>query len=115
MKRFRKVTNCLTWTAIALSALLLLVFWSRIPSSVVTHFNFHSFSFGPKSTLIILLIIEIVANALLTFGYDVTFIREIRKINNSPRLIDVLTVILQILAVGVISAFIIAGIVLALY
>ena len=115
MKRFRKVTNYLTWIVIALSAFLLLIFWSRIPASVVTHFNFYSFSFGPKSTLIILLVIEIAVNALLTFGYDVSFIREIRKLNHSPRLIDILTVVLQSLAVGVLSAFIVAGVALAFY
>lgn len=110
MKQFRKIINYVSWIVVAIIGILLIVNWNSITSSVVTHIGLGRITYGDKSTLIMLLAIEIIVNVAFTLGYDIPFINKMKKLKQPSFLIDIIAVILQIMALLVFSTFIITAI-----
>ena len=55
--------------------------------------------------LLVLLAVEILLNIVFTLGYDVSFIREMRKTKQSAAAVGLMSAVLQIIAVTVIGFF----------
>ena len=109
MDKIKKIINYVSWIIIGMSGVLLLVNWENIPETVVTHIGF-GISYGGKNNLIMFLIIEVIINAVFTMGYDISFIREMRKARQPSYLIDGISMVIQVIAVLVMSAFILQAI-----
>ena len=109
MDKIKKIINYVSWIIIGMSGILLLVNWENIPETVVTHIGLGS-SYGGKNNLIMFLVIEVIINAVFTMGYDISFIREMRKTRQPSYLIDGISMVIQVIAVLVMSAFILQAI-----
>ena len=109
MDKIKKIINYVSWIIIGMSGILLLVNWENIPETVVTHIGL-GISYGDKNNLIMFLIIEVIINAVFTMGYDISFIREMRKTRQPSYLIDGISMVIQVIAVLVMSAFILQAI-----
>ena len=62
MEKARKITNLISWGIVIITGFLLLFNWNSIPESVIVHIG-AGISYGSKNTLIVLFIVEIVAEA----------------------------------------------------
>ncbi len=109
MDKIKKIINYVSWIIIGMSGILLLVNWENIPETVVTHIGL-GISYGDKNNLIMFLVIEVIINAVFTMGYDISFIREMRKTRQPSYLIDGISMVIQVIAVLVMSAFILQAI-----
>ena len=109
MDKIKKIINYVSWIIIGMSGILLLVNWENIPETVVTHIGL-GISYGDKNNLIMFLIIEVIINAVFTMGYDISFIREMRKARQPSYLIDGISMVIQVIAMLVMSAFILQAI-----
>ena len=109
MDKIKKIINYVSWIIIGMSGILLLVNWENIPETVVTHIGL-GISYGDKNNLIMFLVIEVIINAVFTMGYDISFIREMRKTRQPSYLIDGISMVIQVIAMLVMSAFILQAI-----
>ncbi len=109
MDKIKKIINYVSWIIIGMSGILLLVNWENIPETVVTHIGI-GITYGGKNNLILFLIIEVIINAVFTMGYEISFIREMRKTRQPSSLIDGSSMVIQVIAVMVMSAFILQAI-----
>ena len=75
------------------------------------HIGFGQISYGSKNMLLVILAVEILLNIVFTLGYDVSFIREMRKTKQSAAAVGLMSAVLQIIAVTVIEFFILAAII----
>lgn len=105
MDKIKKIVNYVSWIIIGMTGILLLVNWENIPETVVTHIG-AGISYGGKKNLILFFIIEVIINAVFTAGYDVSFIREMKKTRQSSYLAEIISMAVRVLAVLIISAFI---------
>lgn len=78
MDRIKKIINYITWAMIAVTGILFFANWNNIPESVITHIGL-GVSYGSRNNLILLFIIEIIINTAFTLGYDIPFIRGMKK------------------------------------
>ena len=106
MDKIKRIINYTSWGIIGITGLIFVVNWKNIPASVITHSGFGSVSYGSKYTLIIIFVIEIIVNLVFTLGYDIPYIKEIRKTRPPSFLVDGVSIFIQVLAVLVMSAFI---------
>lgn len=106
----KKIINYSSWLIIAATAILLFINWNRIPASVITHAGLGQISYGSKTMLIAVLTIEIIINFLFTLGYDMPFIQALRKTRTAKPAIRFTAVFLQIIAVIIMSLFILSAI-----
>ncbi|MFR9145995.1 MAG: hypothetical protein ACLVJ4_05150 [Mediterraneibacter sp.] len=83
--------------------------WNNIPESVITHIGL-GVSYGSRNNLILLFIIEIIINTAFTLGYDIPFIRGMKKTRQSSYLTEIISMAVRVLAVLIISAFILQGV-----
>ena len=83
MDRIKKIINYITWAMIAVTGILF---------------------------LILLFIIEIIINTAFTLGYDIPFIRGMKKTRQSSYLTEIISMAVRVLAVLIISAFILQGV-----
>lgn len=105
MDKIKRIINYVSWIIIGMTGILLLVNWENIPETVVTHIG-AGISYGGKKKLILFFIIEVIINAVFTAGYDVSFIREMKKNRQPAYLIDGISMVIQVIVVLVMSAFI---------
>ena len=105
MDRIKKIINYITWAMIAVTGILFFANWNSIPESVITHIGL-GISYGSRNNLILLLIVEIIINVLFTLGYDIPYIKEVRKTRQPSFLVDGLSIVIQLFAVLMMSAFI---------
>lgn len=106
MDKIKRIINYVSWGIIGITGLIFVVNWKNIPASVITHIGFGSVSYGSKYTLIIIFVIEIIANLVFTLGYDIPYIKEVRKTRQPSLLVDGLRIVIQAFAVLMMSAFI---------
>ncbi|HIY31406.1 MAG TPA: hypothetical protein H9732_11100 [Candidatus Mediterraneibacter avicola] len=109
MDRIKKIINYITWAMIAVTGILFFANWNSIPESVITHIGL-GISYGSRNNLILLLIVEIIINVLFTLGYDIPFIREMRKTGQPSYIIAGISMVIQVIAVLIMSAFILQGV-----
>ena len=95
----------------AYKAIYGMIRWGDIPESVIIHIGFRQISYGSKNMLLVILAVGILLNIVFTLGYDVSFIREMRKTKQSAAAVGLMSAVLQIIAVNVIGFFILAAIV----
>lgn len=107
MKQMRKIINYVSWLIIIILGIMLVIHWNRIPEFVMTDSGLGMISYGNKVSLIALYILEIIVNTMFTIGQDIPFIREVKKTKISPILVDVISIIIQMLVLIMICAFII--------
>ncbi|HIX64170.1 MAG TPA: hypothetical protein H9852_07050 [Candidatus Mediterraneibacter colneyensis] len=110
MNRIRKTIHVISWAVIIILGMALLVRWNDISEPVITHIG-AGISYGSKSTLAVIYIIEIIVNAVFTFGYEIPFAKEMRKTGTPNLLVDVVSVVLQAAALLVVSGFILPAVV----
>lgn len=106
MDKIKRIINYVSWGIIGITGFIFVVNWKNIPASVITHIGFVSVSYGSKYTLIIIFVIEIIANLVFTLGYDIPYIKEVRKTRQPSFLVDGLSIVIQSFAVLMMSAFI---------
>ena len=111
MDKVKKIINYISWIIILALAAGLLIRWGDIPESVIIHIGFGQISYGSKNMLLVLLAVEILLNIVFTLGYDVSFIREMRKTKQSAAAVGLMSAVLQIIAVTVMGFFILAAII----
>lgn len=111
MDKVKKIINYISWIIILALAAGLLIRWGDIPESVIIHIGFGQISYGSKNMLLVILAVEILLNIIFTLGYDVSFIREMRKTKQSAAAVGLMSAVLQIIAVAVIGFFILAAII----
>ncbi len=109
MDRIKKIINYITWAMIAVTGILFLANWNNIPESVITHIGL-GVSYGSRNNLILLFIIEIIINTAFTLGYDIPFIRGMKKTRQTSYLTEIISMAVRVLAVLIISAFILQGV-----
>ena len=111
MDKVKKIINYISWIIILALATRLLIAWRDRPDTVIIHIGFGQISYGSKNILLVILAVEILLNIIFTLGYDVSFIREMRKTKQSAAAVGLMSAVLQIIAVTVIGFFILAAII----
>ena len=111
LDKFKKIINYISWIIILALAAGLLIRWDNIPEFVIMHIGFGQISYGNKNMLLVILAVGILLNIVFTLGYDVSFIREMRKTKQSATAVGLMSAVLQIIAVTVIGFFILAAII----
>lgn len=105
MDKIKKIVNYVLWIIIGMTGILLLVNWENVPETVVTHIG-AGISYGGKKNLILFFIIEVIINAVFTAGYDVSFIREMKRTRQPSYRIDGISMVIRGIMVLVMSVFI---------
>ena len=111
MDKVKKIINYISWIIILILAAGLLIRWGNIPENVITHAGFGQISYGNKYMLIVILVLEILLNTVFTLGYDVSFIREMKKTKQPAGVIRFVSAVLQIAALIIIGFFFLAAII----
>lgn len=111
MNKVKRIINYISWIIILALTAGLLIRWGNIPESVIMHIGFGQISYGSKNMLLVILAVEILLNIVFTLGYDVSFIREMRKTKQSAAAVGLMSAVLQIIAVIVMGFFILAAII----
>lgn len=110
MKTLRKIVNVVLWIIIVMIGCMMLYKWNEIGQQVKAHSNLTGgFSMGDKSILVAIFMMEIIVNIIFTKGYDLPITKQLRQ-NNASILPDIINLFLQITALLVLSAFVLAAI-----
>ena len=110
MEKARKITNSVSWGIVTITGILLIVSWKDIPTLVITHIG-AGISYGSKNILLLILGVELVVNVLFTLRCDIPIIREIRKTKVSSKLLDITAIAIQIIAVIILSLFVLLAVI----
>lgn len=111
MGKANKIINYISWIIILALTAGVVIRWDSISEPVITHIGFGQITYGSKNMLFVIVAIGIVLNAVFTLGYDVSFIREMRKTKQPASVIGLVRVVLQIAVLAVIGFFILAAII----
>lgn len=108
MENVKKGVQVFSWFILIGIGILLFVNQEQIGSSVAMHSGGGRISYGSKTTLLALFVIEIVVNALFTFGYDIPFIKAMKRTKQPTAFVNSIAMVIQLMALFVMSAFILA-------
>ena len=110
MEKVRKIINGISWGIVVLTGIILFASWNYRPTLVITHIGME-ISYGSKNILPMLFCVELMVNVLFTLRYDIPLIREMRKSKVSSKFVDVMAIIMQMVAVVILSLFVLLAVV----
>ena len=110
MEKVRKMIKVISWAIVVLTGIILFGSWNDMPTLVITHIGM-GISYGSKNILPMLFCVELMVNVLFTLRYDIPLIREMRKSKVSSKFVDVMAIIMQMVAVVILSLFVLLAVV----
>ena len=108
MKKSQIIINTITWLLLGITTIVLTINWNQINSIVGIHKDLmgNIDYYSDKIFLVIFLIIAIVANIVLSFGYTMPYVKQFRFQGSKAKY---MTSFFQLLFVVGISSFILVS------
>ena len=110
MEKARKIISGISWGIAVLTGILLIVSWNNIPALVITHIGM-GISYGSKNILPMIFFFFFAVNILFTLRCDILTIREMRKSKVSSKFLDVTAIVIQMVAVIIMSSFVLLAVI----